>query len=53
MNLQAWDVASGRLIVEESGARIDNIRLDCNISVVASTSLIFDELRSLLSSKTP
>ncbi len=51
MNLHEWDVAAGRLIVEEAGGRYAPFRHDRNVSVLASTPLIFDQLFSLLSDK--
>lgn len=51
MNLHEWDVAAGRLILEEAGGRYDTFRNDRNVSAVASTPLIFDQLFSLLSDK--
>lgn len=51
MNLHTWDVAAGRLIAEEAGAKCSLFRNDRNISIIAATPLIFDSLSSLLSSQ--
>ncbi len=50
MNLHAWDVCAGLLVVEEAGGRYTHFRHDRNISLVAGTPDIHDRLLALLSS---
>lgn len=48
LNLHLWDVAAGKLIVEESGARYSPLRNDRNISIIAAAPGIYNELARLL-----
>ncbi len=48
LNLHEWDVAAGKLIVEESGAQYSPLRNDRNISIIATTPGIHNELTRLL-----
>lgn len=48
LNLHEWDVAAGQLICSEAGARVERLRPDRGISVVAASQPIFESLKSLL-----
>lgn len=48
MNLHEWDVAAGRLIAAESGARYEIWRPDRNICAIAASPGIFPSLRNCL-----
>lgn len=48
LNLHAWDVAAGELIVSEAGGRYEQFRQDRNVSVVAASQGVFDALRQLI-----
>lgn len=48
MNLYPWDVCAGLLIVKEAGGEFTHFRSDRNLSVVAGTPAIHDELVGLL-----
>lgn len=48
MNLHEWDVAAAKLIAEEAGAATGYFRYDRNISFVAATPALFDELFNLI-----
>lgn len=49
MNLHEWDVCAGLLIADEAGAKHDNFRGDCNISVVVGSPHVEEELFAILS----
>ena len=48
LNLQPWDVAAGSLIVEEAGGRVESIREDRNMSVIAGSSETLRVFRPLI-----
>lgn len=55
MNLSAWDMAAGSLIVEEAGGRITDLKGNnfsiYNKNVVASNSIIHDEMLGVIAEK--
>lgn len=49
MNLHLWDVSAGILIAREAGATVEQFRDDRNISILAASPKIFEDLRPLIS----
>lgn len=48
LNLHQWDIAAGQLICSEAGARVERLRPDRGISVIAASQPIFESLKSHL-----
>lgn len=48
INLYPWDIAAGELIASESGAAISHFRHDRNMSILAATKGIYDNLLELI-----
>lgn len=48
LNLNRWDVAAGKLIAMEAGAKVESIRKDRNQSVLASNPYLFEAMREML-----
>ncbi|MEZ3591614.1 MAG: inositol monophosphatase [Muribaculaceae bacterium] len=51
LNLHAWDVAAGSIIIAEAGARLTHFRHDRNLSVMASNPALHQAILPLLSSE--
>lgn len=51
LNLHAWDVAAGSIIITEAGARLTHFRHDRNLSVMASNPALHQAILPLLSSE--
>ncbi len=49
LNLHEWDVSAGLLILSEAGAEYTHFRSDRNISVMASSKGVHEQLLSMLS----
>lgn len=48
LNLHEWDVAAGKLICTEAGARVESLHPDRGISVIAASQPIFESFKSHL-----
>lgn len=46
--LHRWDIAAGRLIASEAGARVELYRLDRPYSIIAAAPGLFDNLKELV-----
>ncbi|MCX4278442.1 MULTISPECIES: inositol monophosphatase family protein [Muribaculum] len=51
LNLHQWDVSAGLLFVEEAGGSYTHFRTDRNVSVLAGTPAIHDQLLPMLSTE--
>lgn len=51
MNLHKWDIAAGELILQEAGGLIRNYRDDRNLSIIAASPGVMDELFHLIADR--
>lgn len=48
INIKAWDACAGVLLVEEAGGKVESLREDRNISIVAGNANIIEEVKKYL-----